>query len=113
MCILYARAQWSGPRAYVNKICNKKYRVRTCFLIVSIIGAMVCSFVFYSYILALACCACEFAAVLTFFCNANLCEDDEDEEEESDAKPLIKNRDPYTEMGDSTLNTVTSETELK
>ena len=109
MCVLYGRAQWSGPRAYINKICNEKYRFRTCLLILSIIGALVCAFVIYNYILALACCACEFAAVLTFFCNANLCVGDDDEEE-SDAKPLIKNKNPDTEKADERK---TNETELK
>ena len=62
-------AQWNGPQAYVQKIFQKQFIVRTGVLFGSMFFGLWFSLVNQSYILSLACVVLEFNALLLFFCN--------------------------------------------
>lgn len=60
---------WNGPQAYVEKCCEKQYRIRTGTLLVSIIGAVWFSMISSNWIMSVLFCILELNAVLLFFCN--------------------------------------------
>ena len=67
--LLTGMALWSGPRAYVHRMFEDKYKIRTYVLLGSIVGVLVSSLVFGSYLLSLLFCIIELNAVLLYFCN--------------------------------------------
>ena len=62
-------AQWNGPQAYMTKIFEKQYIIRTGVLFSSMFGALWFSIVSESYLLSLFFCIVEFNAILLYFCN--------------------------------------------
>ena len=62
-------AQWNGPQAYMNKIFEKQYIIRTGTLFGSMFFALWFSVVNPSYLLSLFFCVIEFNAILLYFCN--------------------------------------------
>lgn len=62
-------AQWNGPQAYMNKIFEKQYIVRTGVLFGSMFFSLWFSIVNPSYILSLVFTVIEFNAILLYFCN--------------------------------------------
>ena len=66
---MVALAVWTGPRQYVETCLEKRYRVRSGALVLSILGAFYFSILSPNWLLSLLSCIIEFNAVLLYFFN--------------------------------------------